>query len=165
MRYEGKSYYKIGRTRDLGGRESELRVANPFIVMIAKKYSLYSDKEEKEIHKALKDFHFDLEWFELKDEQYKMIFNTYQFEEYSPKERIRNLTMVTVNTTLASNPDEKKHHSYHVFKKPKKLKNGKTVHRWYYYYIDEAGKQVQKACKKCNTRAEAEDYIRELAID
>jgi integrase len=52
---------------------------------------------------------------------------------------------------------------YHVFRKPKKLKNGKTVHRWYYYYHDENGKQVQKACKRCKSRKEAEDYIRSLS--
>jgi integrase len=52
--------------------------------------------------------------------------------------------------------------TFHVFKKPKKLKNGKTVHRWYYYYLDEGKKQVQRACPKCKTRKEAEDYIRTL---
>jgi integrase len=51
---------------------------------------------------------------------------------------------------------------FHVFKKPKKLKNGKTVHRWYYYYLDENKKQVQKACRGCKSRKEAEDYIRTL---
>jgi integrase len=51
---------------------------------------------------------------------------------------------------------------YHVFKKPKKLKSGKTVHRWYYYYLDTDKKQIQKACKGCKTRKEAEDYIRSL---
>jgi integrase len=51
---------------------------------------------------------------------------------------------------------------FHVFKKPKKLKNGKTVHRWYYYYLDENKKQVQKACRGCKNRKEAEDYIRKL---
>jgi integrase len=54
---------------------------------------------------------------------------------------------------------------FHVFKKPKKLKNGKTVHRWYYYYLDEDKKQVQRACRTCKTRKEAEDYIRELEGD
>ncbi|MDR0543219.1 MAG: site-specific integrase [Dysgonamonadaceae bacterium] len=51
---------------------------------------------------------------------------------------------------------------YHVFKKPRKLKSGKTVYRWYYYYLDENKKQVQKACKGCKSRKEAEDYIRAL---
>jgi integrase len=51
---------------------------------------------------------------------------------------------------------------FHVFKKPKKLKSGKTVHRWYYYYLDESKKQVQKACRGCKNRKEAEDYIRAL---
>jgi integrase len=52
---------------------------------------------------------------------------------------------------------------FHVFRKPKKLKSGKTVHRWYYYYVDENKKQVQKACKGCKTRKEAEDYIRAVS--
>jgi integrase len=51
---------------------------------------------------------------------------------------------------------------FHVFKKPKKLKNGKKVHRWYYYYLDEGKKQVQRACRGCKTRKEAEDFIRAL---
>jgi integrase len=51
---------------------------------------------------------------------------------------------------------------FHVFKKPKTLKNGKKVHRWYYYYLDEGKKQVQRACRGCKTRKEAEDYIRAL---
>ena len=50
---------------------------------------------------------------------------------------------------------------YHTFRKPKKLK-GKTVHRWYYYWIDAAGKQHQKACRGCRNRSEAENYIRTL---
>jgi integrase len=57
---------------------------------------------------------------------------------------------------------------FHVFKKPKKVKNGKTVktvHRWYYYYLDERKRQVQKACRGCKTRKEAEDYIRALGGD
>jgi integrase len=52
---------------------------------------------------------------------------------------------------------------FHVFKKPKKLKNGKTVRRWYYYYVDESKKQVQRACRGCKTRKEAEDYIRAVS--
>jgi integrase len=52
---------------------------------------------------------------------------------------------------------------YHAFRKPKKLKNGKTVHRWYYYYIDETGKQIQKSCgSKIKKREDAETYIRTL---
>jgi hypothetical protein len=50
----------------------------------------------------------------------------------------------------------------HVFKKPKKLKDGKTVHRWYYYFVNEEGKQTQKACRGCKTRNEAENYVRNI---
>jgi integrase len=53
---------------------------------------------------------------------------------------------------------------YYAFRKPRKLKNGKTVRRWYYYYIDETGKQVQKSCgTKVKSRAAAEDYISALS--
>jgi len=53
---------------------------------------------------------------------------------------------------------------YHAFRKPKKLKSGKTVHRWYYYYIDaETGKQVQKSCGTAvRSRQAAEDFIRTM---
>jgi integrase len=53
--------------------------------------------------------------------------------------------------------------AYHAFKKPKKLKNGKTVHRWYYYWTDEDGKQIQKSCgTKIKSHQAAEDFIRSL---
>jgi integrase len=51
---------------------------------------------------------------------------------------------------------------YHVFRKPKTLKNGRSVHRWYYYWQGADGRKVQRACSGCTTRAEAEDYIRRL---
>jgi len=52
---------------------------------------------------------------------------------------------------------------YHAFRKPKKLKSGKTVHRWYYYYVDPSGKKVQKSCgTDVKSRQAAEDYIRTL---
>lgn len=49
---------------------------------------------------------------------------------------------------------------YHVFKKPR-LKGGKRIYKWYYYYTQN-GKRVQKVCKGCNNRSEAESYIRTL---
>jgi integrase len=53
---------------------------------------------------------------------------------------------------------------FRAFRKPKVLKNGKAVHRWYYYWIDaETGKQIQKSCgTKVRNRQQAEDYIRRL---
>lgn len=52
---------------------------------------------------------------------------------------------------------------YHPFKKNVIGKNGKIIQRWYYYYYDPAtGKQVQKACRKCKTKSEAEAYIDKL---
>ena len=50
---------------------------------------------------------------------------------------------------------------YHVFRKPKKNKAGKTFYRWYYYFYSE-GKKIQKACPKCRNRSDAESYIRTL---
>ena len=51
---------------------------------------------------------------------------------------------------------------YHVFRKPKKLKN-KTVHRWYYYFYDPfTGRKVQKACRGCKNQAEAFAFISAL---
>jgi integrase len=49
---------------------------------------------------------------------------------------------------------------YHLFRKPR-LKNGKTVHRWYYYFVVN-GKQIQKSCKRCSTKAQAEAYLKKL---
>ncbi|MDR3336803.1 MAG: site-specific integrase [Treponema sp.] len=52
---------------------------------------------------------------------------------------------------------------YHVFKKPKKLKNGKAVRRWYYYFVDKNGKEIQKSCGKfVKNRSDAESFVREL---
>jgi integrase len=54
---------------------------------------------------------------------------------------------------------------YHVFRKPKILKGGKKVHRWYYYWIDaETGKSIQRACRGCKNRSEAENYIRSIPL-
>jgi len=52
---------------------------------------------------------------------------------------------------------------YHVFRKPKRLRGKKLVHRWYYYWVDDKGKQFQKSCgEKIKSRKQAEDYIRTL---
>ncbi len=53
---------------------------------------------------------------------------------------------------------------YHVFKKPKKTKDGKPFSRWYYYFYDENGRKIQKACPypQCKNRSDAESYIRTL---
>jgi len=52
---------------------------------------------------------------------------------------------------------------YHTLWKPRKLKNGKTVHRWYYYWVDETGREIQRSCGTAvKSRQAAEDYIRTL---
>lgn len=51
---------------------------------------------------------------------------------------------------------------YHVFRKPKKIKN-RIVHRWYYYFYDPiTGKKIQKACSGCKNQAEAYAFISAL---
>jgi integrase len=52
--------------------------------------------------------------------------------------------------------------AYHVFKKPKINRVGKPFSRWYYYFYDQNGKKIQKACPKCRNRSDAESYIRTL---
>jgi len=52
--------------------------------------------------------------------------------------------------------------NYHIFKKPVKSKN-KTIHRWYYYFIEPVtGKKVQKVCRCCKTQAEAYAFVSSL---
>jgi len=50
-----------------------------------------------------------------------------------------------------------------IYQHPKNTKNGK-IHRWYYYFYTLEGKKVQKACKKCETRGEAEEYVNNLPV-
>lgn len=52
---------------------------------------------------------------------------------------------------------------YHLFKK--KIINKKTnqvSYKWYYWYNDLLGKQISKACKKCNTKKDAELFVASL---
>lgn len=52
--------------------------------------------------------------------------------------------------------------NYHIFKKSVKSKN-KTIHRWYYYYVDlVTGKKIQKVCSGCKTQAEAYAFVSNL---
>jgi len=156
MRHEGKTYYKIGRTLDLGKRELALKNANPFLEMIAKKASFYHQKEEKDIHWHLKPHHFNREWYELTDEQYLALYNDFRFETYTEEERAGNLKQANRRISRRNIGD-----FYHVFKKPK-IVGGQRVHRWYYYYEDEKGKKIQKACKGCKSRRESNDYVKNL---
>ena len=179
MRYEGESYYKIGRTYNLGRRETALKNANPFLAIIARKISFRPDREEKKIHDHLKSYHFIREWFKLEDEQYIALFNDFCFEDYPDSERLANLRLANIwndrsipkglkgLTELESKRTREKKiaehfQHYHVFQKPKKLKNGDRVYRWYYYFYDQNGKQVQKACQGCTNRQEANEYILKL---
>jgi len=51
---------------------------------------------------------------------------------------------------------------YHIFQKQKILKGGRRVYRWYYYFFDNTGKMVQRACSGCTSRTTAENYVRGL---
>jgi integrase len=53
---------------------------------------------------------------------------------------------------------------FHTFRKPKVLKNGKKIYKWYYYYYSNSGKKVQKRCTACQNRSEAENFIRSIPI-
>jgi integrase len=52
---------------------------------------------------------------------------------------------------------------YHIYQHKKQLKSG-TTHRWYYYHYDQTGRKIQKACKGCNTKLEAELFVVNLQI-
>lgn len=52
---------------------------------------------------------------------------------------------------------------YHIFKKSKRTKDGKKKTEWYYWFWNvEHTKQIQRACKGCKTKYEAELYIQQL---
>jgi hypothetical protein len=169
MRYEGKSYYKIGRTTDLGKRELALRTANPFLKIVAKKISYRHQREEKEIHSAMKNRQFELEWYELTDDQYAVLVTGFHFENYPDDERAENLRLARIKYPKyqsekppSQHQSEKPSEQYHVFRKNKKTRAGVSFFRWYYYFYDQNGKKIQKACQGCNTRTEAENFIRTL---
>jgi hypothetical protein len=154
MSYEGQSYYKIGRTLRLCARERDLRIGNPFSSFVAVKRSNNYEKEERLIHKLLRPYHYFGEWFELNDRQYSDVYTQCGFSEYTNEMRNENIKQ--------ERWVRPRNNYFHVFRKPKKLKDGKTVRKWYYYYYNEKGKQVQRACKGCKTRTEAEDYVRAI---
>ena len=51
---------------------------------------------------------------------------------------------------------------FHVFRKPKKTREGKLFYRWYYWFYNEDGLRIQKACPNCKNKSDAESYIRTL---
>ena len=50
---------------------------------------------------------------------------------------------------------------YTIYQHPKITKSG-PCRRWYYYYYDQNGKKIQKACRGCKTKEESETYIKNL---
>lgn len=51
---------------------------------------------------------------------------------------------------------------YNIFKKTIVGKRGKSVRRWYYYYVDSDGVQKQRVCKGCSNRSEAMAFVAKL---
>ena len=51
---------------------------------------------------------------------------------------------------------------YNIFKKTIVGKRGKSVRRWYYYYVDSDGIQKQRVCKGCSNRSEAMAFVAKL---
>ena len=54
--------------------------------------------------------------------------------------------------------------NYNIFLKKTKGKKGKNVKKWYYWYFDDNGKQKQKICKGCSTKAEAMAFVNSLPV-
>lgn len=53
--------------------------------------------------------------------------------------------------------------TFTIYQHLKETKKGK-IHRWYYYYYTLEGKKVQKACKNCQTKEQAEAYVAKLPL-
>jgi hypothetical protein len=158
MVYDGEFYYKIGKALNVSKREADLKIGNPFLSVVAITERRNYDSAEREIQSAVRQHHFNGEWYKLTKEQYENLCRIFNFEYFTDEKRKNQLQ-------FGHTPDIRKNKNsgiYHIFKKPKKLKNGKTVYRWYYYWVDENKKQHQYACKDCTSRKEAEDYIRNL---
>lgn len=51
--------------------------------------------------------------------------------------------------------------TYHLFRK-EVLSKGKLIKKWYYWFYDADGIQVQRVCKGCLTKAQAEEFISNL---
>lgn len=52
---------------------------------------------------------------------------------------------------------------FHLFRKEIYSKN-KKIKKWYYWFYDKNGKQIQRVCKGCLTKAEAENFIAALPV-
>lgn len=51
---------------------------------------------------------------------------------------------------------------YNIFQKKTVGKKKKIIKKWYYWFYDKTGKQVQKVCKGCTTKAEALAFVNSL---
>jgi len=155
---KNKPIYKIGRALNVADREAKLKTGNPFLSVIAIKLTDDYKKLEKEIQGSLNAYHFKGEWYTLEKDQFQNLFESYGFSEYNIFQKVEKKKKIE-----AKYPFLKNKLGYHVFKKPKKI-SGKSTYRWYYWFYNESGKQVQKACRGCKNHSEAEDYIRTLPV-
>lgn len=74
---EHHPYIKIGRTQNLSRREFDLKCADPTIKIFA-----YSEQNiEKQLYDQFLVFNIDREWFNLSEEQIKLIMSKYNFQE------------------------------------------------------------------------------------
>jgi hypothetical protein len=161
MVYKGEFYYKIGRALNVVKREADLKIGNPFLSVIAITQSANYITAERKIQNSVAEYHFSGEWYRLTLERYRHLYTEFAFKDFTDDERQyqQKFGHTTQKTRKASFDGS---HVCHVFKKPKKLRSGERGYRWYYYYVDENGKQHQKSCRGCTSRKEAEDYIRAL---
>jgi len=165
MEYKDEFYYKIGRALNVAKREAELKVGNPFFNLIAIKETRNYEKVEWEIQQSVKNYHFKGEWYKLNKEQYDKLYKDYEFSIYTDEQRTIELKPIpkTPHYVFSKRDDTAKRlYTYHVFRKRKILKGNKAVYRWYYWFYNESGRQIQKACKGCKNRPEAENYIKTL---
>jgi hypothetical protein len=165
MEYKGETYYKIGKALNIAKREAELKVGNPFLTIIAFKNTQNYHKVEKNIHYSFKEYHFSGEWFKLPRQKYENLVKIENFIDFSDIERQKQLKFGYSAVPLRRKTEPLIKFplgGYHVFKKQKKTKAGDIYFRWYYYYVNELGAKIQKACIGCSNRTEAESFIRTL---
>ena len=68
------NYYKIGRTSNLSHRLDNLMCGNPYPIILCKFItSNHNGLLEKGLHKILKDYRHQGEWFELSDKIFSLV--------------------------------------------------------------------------------------------
>jgi len=165
MIYKDELYYKIGRALNVAKREAGLKIGNPFLSVVAVKQTSRYESIERAIQNSVKNYHFSGEWYKLTKEQYQALYESNGFSDYTDAERENQLKYGYHSLALFRKSVQckgpRKIEDFHVFRKPRKLKSGETLHKWYYYFYQD-GKKIQKVCPDCRSRSEAESFIRTL---